>query len=69
MQQNNDGYIIATRAQDGSPEQPIGNDQDAIMVFESLPAARSIKAGLSGFPANSLGIFKVTMLVVGEVVI
>jgi hypothetical protein len=68
MLPNNDGYILATRATDGSPDQPIGSDEDAIMVFESVAAARSIRSGM-GVSPGSLGIFKVTMNVVGEVVI
>lgn len=60
------GYFIALKKPDGSPDRPIGNDDGAISMFEDLGMAVRVAENLST-PDQPLHVFQVNLVFVGEV--
>ena len=62
------GFFLAQRQEDGSPGRPIGNDDAAIMLFDDLANAVRVRDGMLA-ECGPLGIFKLNVVLVGEVVV
>ena len=62
----NCGYFIAQKQPDGTPGRPIGNEEDAIMLFEDLEKAREVQLTMSA-EHGPLSVFKVNLVFAGEV--
>lgn len=63
----NTAYLIARKQPDGSPGQPVGNDEGAVMVFEEIGDANRVRNSLST-TSEPLSVFAVNLVIVGEVV-
>jgi hypothetical protein len=64
----NSGYFIAKKLPDGTPGRPIGNEEDAISLFEDLDLA--VKVRDSMLPEHGeLSVFKINVAFVGEVLL
>ena len=72
-----DGYILATKTQDGLPDKMFGSvivdgaeeDEEAVAVFVSLDQIEKTRQTLAESGQDELHIFKVNMKLVGEVIV
>lgn len=62
----NQGYFIAQREPDGSPGKPIGNEDGAIMLFDSKEQAQKVLDEMTK-DVTDLRLYMVNYVVVGEV--
>jgi len=63
-----EGFFIAQKLPGGGPGRPIGNEDGAIMVFEELALVAKIRGEMAK-EHGSLGIFRINVVLVGEVIL
>lgn len=64
----NQGFFIAKKKPDGSPGIPIGNEDEAISMFDDLEKAVKVKDEMEAIHGK-LSIFRVSIVHMGEVII